>query len=248
MQATGSMSEAFSSPSNVIEFPGWRLRPDRGPELEVQRAVSEERLRIARELHDVVASSFATISVQAGVAVHVLEEQPAQAVEALKAIKSSSKEALGELRAILGMLRTFDDDEARPCAPGLGRLDALAARTTAAGVTTRVRFEGRPRPLPAVVDLTAFRIVQESLSNVLRHAGLAAAVVTISYERDRLTVEVEDDGCGDALSDREPSEGSGNGIAGMCERALGLGGEFEAKPRPEGGFRVRAHLPVLGRS
>jgi signal transduction histidine kinase len=247
MQATGSMSEALSSPSNVIEFPGWRLRPDRSPELEVQHAVSEERLRIARELHDVVASSFATISVQAGVAVHVLEEQPAQAAEALKAIKSTSKEALGELRAILGMLRTFDD-EARPAAPGLGRLDALAARTTAAGVTTQVRFEGRPRPLPAVVDLTAFRIVQESLANVLRHAGPASAVVTISYERDRLTVEVEDDGCGDARSNREPSEGSGNGIAGMGERALALGGEFEAGPRPEGGFRVRARLPVLGRS
>src|SRR5882672_11176477 len=131
------MSEALSHPSNVIEFPGWRLRPDRSADLEVQRAVSDERLRIARELHDVVASSFATISVQAGVAVHVLEEQPAQAVEALKAIKSSSKEALGELRAILGMLRSAEDDAAQPSAPGLGRLDALAARTTASGVTTQ---------------------------------------------------------------------------------------------------------------
>src|SRR5258705_5343855 len=186
----GSMSEALPLPSNVIEFPGWRLRPDPSPELEVQQAVSEERLRIARELHDVVASSFATISVQAGVAVHVLEQQPAQALEALKGIKSASKEAQGELRAILGMLRTFDDDEDLPCAPGIGRLDALAARMTAAGVTTQVRVEGRPRPLPAVVDLTAFRIVQESLSNVLRHAGPASAVVTISYERERLNVEV----------------------------------------------------------
>ena len=242
------MSEALSSPSNVIEFPGWRLRTDRTFGLEVQRAVSEERLRIARELHDVVASSFSTISVQAGVAVHVLEEQPAQAAEALKAIKSASKEALDELRTILGMLRTVEDGEARPSAPGLGRLDSLAARTTAAGVTTRVRIEGRPRPLPAVVDLTAFRIVQESLANVLRHAGPASAVVTISYERDRLAIEIEDDGRGAARSNREESEGSGNGIAGMCERALGLGGEFEAKPRPEGGFRVRARLPVLGRS
>jgi signal transduction histidine kinase len=244
----GSMSEALSSPSNVIEFPGWRLRADRSPELEVQQAVSEERLRIARELHDVVASSFATISVQAGVAVHVLEEQPAQVVEALEAIKSASKEAQDELRAILGMLRSFEDDEVRPSAPGLGRLDALAARTTAAGVTTQVRVEGRTRPLPAAVDLTAFRIVQESLSNVLRHAGPASAVVTISYKRDRLTVEVEDDGCGDARSNGEPSEGSGNGIAGMRERAFALGGEFEAERRPEGGFRVRARLPVLGRS
>jgi signal transduction histidine kinase len=248
MQATESMNEALSSRSNVIEFPGWRLRPDRTPGLEVQRAVSEERLRIARELHDVVASSFSTISVQAGVAVHVLEEQPDQAAEALKAIKSASKEALGELRTILGMLRTVEGDGARPSAPGLGELDGLAARTTAAGVTTRVRIEGRPRPLPAVVDLTAFRIVQESLCNVLRHAGPASAVVTISYQRDRLTIEIEDDGRGAACSNREPSEGSGNGIAGMQERALALGGEFEVSSRPEGGFRVRARLPVLGRS
>jgi signal transduction histidine kinase len=247
MQATG-MSEALSSPSNVIEFPGWRIRTDRSSELEVQRAVSEERLRIARELHDVVASSFATISVQAGVAVHVLDQQSAQAVEALEAIKSASKEALGELRTILGMLRTDDDDAARPSAPGLGRLDALAANTTAAGVPTQVRLEGRPRPVPAVVDLTAFRIVQESLANVLRHAGPASAVVTISYERDRLTIEVADDGRGAARSSCEPSEGSGNGIAGMGERALALGGQFEADARPEGGFRVRASLPVLGRS
>jgi signal transduction histidine kinase len=247
MQAT-QMSEALSSPSNVIEFPAWRLRTDRSSELEVQHAVSEERLRIARELHDVVASSFATISVQAGVAVHVLEEQPAQAAEALKAIKSASKEALGELRTILGMLRAVDDDDARPSTPGLGRLDALAANTTAAGVPTQVRLEGRPRSLPAVVDLTAFRIVQESLANVLRHAGQASAVVTVTYERDRLTIEVADDGLGAARSDREPSEGSGNGIAGMGERALALGGEFEANARPEGGFRVRASLPVLGRS
>jgi signal transduction histidine kinase len=240
------MSEALSYPPNVIEFPGWRVRPDRGADLEVQRAVSDERLRIARELHDVVASSFSTISVHAGVAVHVLEEQPAQAAEALKAIKSASKEALGELRTILGVMRTMDD-EARPSAPGLGRLDSLVARTTAAGVTTQLRFEGRPRPLPAVVDLTAFRIVQEALANVLRHAGPASAVVTIRYERDRLTVEVEDDGCGTARSSRQPSEGSGNGIVGMAERALALGGEFEAELRREGGFRVRASLPVLGR-
>ena len=242
------MSEALSSPSNVIEFPGWRLRADPTSELNVQRAVSEERLRLARELHDVVASSFATISVQAGVAVHVLEEQPTQAMEALKAIKSSSKEALGELRAILGMLRTADEDEAHSSAPGLGRLDALAARTTAAGVTTELRLVGRRRPLPAVVDLTAFRIVQESLTNVLRHAGAASAVVTIGYERDGLTVEVEDDGWGNTRSNREPSEGSGNGIAGMRERVLAIGGEFEAELLPECGFRVRARLPVLGRS
>jgi signal transduction histidine kinase len=242
------MSEALSSHSNVIEFPGWRVRNDLSPQLEARRAVSEERLRIARELHDVVSYSFATINVQAGAAVHVLEEQPEQAAEALKAIKSASKEALGELRTILGMLRTVDGGESRSSAPGLGRLDALAESTTAAGVLTRVRFDGRPRPLPAEVDLTAFRIVQESLANVLRHVGPASVVVTIGYERDRLSVEVEDDGRGDANGSRRRSEGSGHGIAGMRERVLALGGELEAGPRPDGGFRVRASLPLVARS
>jgi signal transduction histidine kinase len=237
----------MSSASNVIEFRRRQTRRDHGAGLDTSRAVSEERVRIARELHDVVAYSFATISVQAGVAAHVLEEQPEQAAEALAAIKSASKEALGELRVILGMLRCVDAVESPLSAPGLARLDALAASTTASGVPTHARVEGRPRQLPSAVDLAAFRIVQESLANILRHAGPASAVVTIRYERDGLTVEVEDDGGGTAGGNCAPSEGSGHGIAGMGERARALGGEFEAGPRPHGGFRVRARLPVLGR-
>jgi signal transduction histidine kinase len=242
-----AMSSAMSSAPNVIEFPGRRLRVDQCRELDARRAASEERMRIARELHDVVGFSFATISVQAGVAVHLLEEQPERAAEALKAIKTASREALGELRTILGMLRQIDDVESQSTAPGLGRLDALADSTTAAGVPTQVRVEGKPRPLPAAVDLAAFRIVQESLANVLRHAGPASAVVTISYERAQLTIQVEDDGRGAASGDRSRSEGSGHGLVGMGERTRELGGEFEAGSRPEAGFRVRAHLPVLGR-
>jgi signal transduction histidine kinase len=232
----------MSSLSNVIEFP---IRGDREGGLESRPVVVAERQRIARELHDVVASGFATISLQAGVAVDVLEEQPQQAVDALRAIRAASKEALDDLRAILGMLRSAD---AGPHAygPGLGRLDALVARMIAAGLSTRIHLVGRPHPLPAAVDLAAYRIVQESLTNVLRHAGRASVVVTITYRRDRLTVEVEDDGSGSA-ADSSRSEGSGHGIVGMRERVSALGGELEAQPLSEGGFRVRASLPVLGR-
>lgn len=211
---------------------------------EVRSRVEAERLRIARELHDVVAYSFATINLQAGVAVHVAEERPEQVVEALHAIKEASGEAMRELRAILGMLRHAGDDEREGAAPGLGGLDALASTTTKAGVLTRVAVRGRPRPLSASVDQAAYRIVQEALANVLRHAGRASAAVTVGYEKQRLIVEIEDDGRGHAGGG--PSDGSGHGIVGMRERALALGGALQAGAGPEGGFRVRASLPFSG--
>jgi signal transduction histidine kinase len=241
------MSEAIPTLSNVIEFPGWRATTDPSSELEVHRAVSEERRRIARELHDVVASSFATITVQTGVATQQLDCHPEQAAEALMAIKSASKQALGELRVILGLLRGGDDVDSGHGAPGLGRVEELAENATAAGVPTQARVLGRPRPLPTAVDLAAFRIVQESLANVVRHAGRSSALIMISYERERLVVEVADDGNGVAADRRCASEGSGYGIAGMRERVHALGGELEAGPRVQGGFRVCARLPVLGR-
>lgn len=232
--------------SNVIEFPGRGSRTDDpARKLETRDAVSEERLRIARELHDVVGYSFATISMQAGAALHVIGEHPDKAIEALSAIKSASKEAVSELRGILGMLRQAEVGAAATT-PGLGRLDRLAESTSAAGVRTHLHVIGRRRPLPATVDLAAFRIVQESLANILRHASAATALVTITYTRDSLIVEVEDDGRGDAGAEASP--GSGHGIAGMRERALAVGGELEAGPRPDRGFHVRARLPVLGRS
>lgn len=234
--------EAMSSLSNVVEFPRRRLFEQPAQEA----AAVEERLRIARELHDVIAYSLGTISVQAGVAIHVFEEQPLQALGALEAIKATSKDALQELRAVLDTLRAEGDGPRGPVA-GLGRLDTVAANTTAAGVPTGARVVGRPRPLPAAVDLAAFRIVQESLANVVRHAGQASAEVTVAYERDRLIVEVVDDGSGVAAVDAGASDGSGHGIAGMRERVHALGGELDAGPLPDGGFRVRASLPVLGR-
>ncbi|MDX6408336.1 MAG: hypothetical protein QOE13_1407 [Gaiellaceae bacterium] len=235
-----------SSAPTVIQFPRPRHQSDPALEREAQRGAAEERVRITRELHDVVSYSLATISVHAGVALHVLEDQPDKAAEALAAIKSASADALSELREILGMLRLAGDSQGGPGVPGLERLDALVDSTTAAGVPTELRVIGRRRPLPAAVDLTAFRIVQEALGNVLRHAGPARAVVTIAYEREALVIEVEDNGSRDAIEGRR-SAGSGSGIAGMRQRALVVGGEVEASPGPDGGFRVGARLPVLGR-
>jgi signal transduction histidine kinase len=235
------MSEALPTPPNVINFP---LRPHKAEHAHddgCRLGVSEERLRIARELHDAVGYGFATISIQADVASRALEQHPEQARLALEGIRSASSQALRELRGVLGMLRSLDDSLASP--QGLTTLDELAATTSAAGLPTRVRIQGHMRSLPPAVDLTVFRIVQESLTNVLRHARAGSAMVTIGYERDCVTVQVDDDGpC--AASSRTP----GYGIAGMRERAAALGGELEAGRRPGGsGFRVRARLPVLGR-
>jgi signal transduction histidine kinase len=209
---------------------------------QVRSYVDAERLHMARELHDIVAYSFATINVQAGVAAHVADDRPEQAAEALRAIQAISGEASRELRALLGMMRSVVRTEASP--HGLARLDALAATTTSAGLPTRVVVSGTPRSLPPAVDRSAYRIAQEALTNALRHAGPATAVVTVRYEPDRLVVEVVDDGHGPMASDAEPEPGSGHGITGMRERALALGGELDAGPRAAGGFRVRVSLPV----
>ena len=208
----------------------------------VRGFVDAERLHIARELHDIVAYSFATISVQAGVAAHVADDRPEQAAEALRSIQEISGEATRELRAMLGVMRTAGRTE--PPLHGLARLDTLAATTTAAGLPTRVVVSGRARSLPPAVDRAAYRIAQEALTNALRHAGPASAVVTVRYEADRLALEVCDDGQGPARTHRELDPGSGHGINGMRERALALGGQLDAGPRSPSGFRVRASLPV----
>jgi signal transduction histidine kinase len=206
--------------------------------------VDAERLRIARELHDVVAFSFATISVQAGVAVHVADKRPEMAAEALRAIRTISGEASSELRAILGVLRRTDAPDAHQAGDRMSRLHTMAATTTGAGLPTRVVVSGRVRPLPPALDRAAYRIVQEALTNALRHAGPAAASVSVVYERDRLVLAVADDGRGGTAGSDEPKPGCGHGIAGMRERALAVGGEFEAGPQLGGGFRVRAALPL----
>jgi len=200
-----------------------------------------ERRLLARDLHDVISYGFATISLQAGVAAYVADELPQQAREALEAITVASKTALEELRVILGALRASD----APYGPevGLERLDSLAETTTRAGVTTRLTVDGRPAAVPALVGRAAYRIVQEALTNVLRHAWGSSATVAVRYEDGHVSIAIEDDGAGPETGGRVP-DGSGFGILGMRERALALGGDLEAGPRPEGGFSVRAYLPV----
>ena len=208
---------------------------------QARRAVDAERLRIARELHDVVAHTMSTINVQAGVAAHVIDQQPEQAAQALEAIRQASKEGLRELRGILNVLRQADEQDERSPAPRLAQLDELVESATRAGLPTSVIIHGRARTLAPTVDLTAYRIVQESLTNALRHAGPTTASVTLSYTDDQLEVEVLDGGRGRV--DRTPP-GAGHGIAGMRERAEAVGGTLIAGPGPDGGFRVQARLPL----
>jgi signal transduction histidine kinase len=203
-----------------------------------RRQSSEERLRIARELHDVLGHHLSLINVQAGVGLHLMDEQPEQARTALLAIKQASAEALREVRSVLGVLRAEDEQAPRAPAPSLANLAALADD---AGARTVV--EGEPRELPAELDRAAYRIAQEALTNVRRHAGACAtATVTIGYRPDGLTVRVADDGPGGATD--VDYESAGNGIAGMRARATALGGTLTAGPGPAGGFEVEARLPT----
>jgi YD repeat-containing protein len=208
--------------------------------------VDEERLRIARELHDVVAHTMATINVQAGVAAHVLADRPDAAAQALNSIKAASKDGLRELRAILNVLRQADDADLTQPAPGLAQLDTLIAGTAQAGLATSLRVTGEARPLPAAADLAAYRIVQESLTNAIRHAGPATATVSLSYDDAGLRIEVADTGRGSGASHAAGSEGSGHGLIGMRERAASVGGVVQAGPAAEGGYRVTARLPLDG--
>jgi signal transduction histidine kinase len=233
----------------VAEIEDRAARAERTREQEARRRVDAERLRIARELHDVLGHGIATISIQAGVAAHVLHDRPEEAEQALNTIKATSREALHELRGILGVLRPAGEAEPRDPAPGLGQLDALLAGTNDAGLATRVVVSGERRPLPATVDLAAYRIVQESLTNVLRHAGQAHALVGIAYDDAQVAITVEDDGHAPQAPARAARNGhdparAGHGIAGMRERAHALGGDLEAQTRAEGGFRVHARLPI----
>jgi len=221
-------------------------------EQDARRRLDEERLRIARELHDVVAHTMATINVQAGVAAHVLSSRPEVAAESLQAIKTASKEGLRELRAILNVLRQADDADPTQPAPGIAQLGALIDRARRAGLETTCTVTGDPVPLPAAVDLAAYRIVQESLTNAIRHAGPATAAVSVGYRHDELRIEVTDTGRGPAAdtgASEGPSEGpsEGHGLAGMRERAATVGGTLETGPGPAGGFRVVARLPLGGR-
>jgi signal transduction histidine kinase len=227
---------------------------ERAREELARTAVIEERLRIARELHDVVAHSMSIIAVQSGVGAHVLDSQPEEARKALDAVEVTSRQALTEMRRLLGVLR----QEAEPAgsltpSPGLAEVDALAAEVAKAGARVEVRIEGTRPELPLGLDLSAYRIVQEALTNVVRHAGPATAWVRIRYAADAVDLEVVDDGLVSAFgrqesdSDRQnrrSGRSAGHGILGMRERAALYGGTLDAGPLPGGGFRVAAHLPV----
>ena len=216
-------------------------------EAEAARRVAEERLRIARDLHDTVAHSMATITVQAGSALHVLGDRDEKLRGALTAIRETSKHALREMRATLGQLRQGTGNGAIQVTPGgLDRLPALRDAVTAAGAPVTIAVEGERRPLPPSVDEVAYRIVQESLTNVLRHAGPAArATVRLCYEPAALGISVVDDGAGASAAPDGNGLGAGHGLTGMAERAAAVGGEVTAGPRGEGGFEVSARLPLV---
>lgn len=211
---------------------------------EARRMVDEERLRIARELHDVVAHSIVTISVQAGMAAHIFDTQPEQARAAIGEIRKLSKETLQELRTTLGYLRTADNDqESRTPSPGMDQIEPLIGRMRAAGLRIRVQTRGTSRALPAAVDLIAYRIIQEALTNVVKHVGGAIVEVDLGFESDRFEIRVIDDGRG-VSPISEVSDGTQHGLLGMRERAAAVGGKFSAGPRDGGGFEVCATLPI----
>jgi signal transduction histidine kinase len=210
----------------------------------IRQSVDDERLRVAQEVHDIVGHGLAAIKMQADVALHVLARKPDQAEVALEAISRTSGQALDELRSTLAMVRRTGTDAGRSPVPGLARLDELRRRMAEAGVHVRLENSGEPlAALPLAVDLTGYRIIQESLTNVLRHSGAGQAVVGIRYEAESVLITIAN-----AVTGYSPGDG-GFGIPGMRERVLALGGEFAAGPSPgHDGFEVRARLPTGGPS
>jgi signal transduction histidine kinase len=224
---------------------------------EAERAVAEERLRIARELHDVVAHAMSVVAVQSGVAAHVLDQRPDDARTMLATINDVSRDALDEMRRMLGVLRAGSGDEAgdgtgaraprgAELAPAatLGDLPGLVGTVRSAGLEVDLAIDGDRAPLPAGVELSAYRIVQEALTNVLKHAGPAKVAVHVNYGAEALAVEVVDDGRGaSTLASGVGDAAGGHGLVGMHERVLALGGTLDVGPRRGGGFRVAATLP-----
>jgi signal transduction histidine kinase len=241
----------------VVAFRMWHLHlrevEQRAEEAErtrdevARRRAVEERLRIARDLHDSLTHSISVIRVQAGVAVHLARKRGEEVPAALLAITQASADAARELRATLSVLRNGDPDGGT----GLGQLAGLVTRAQAAGLTVTVTVSGAERPLPPEVDQAAYRIVQEALTNVSRHAGTASASVRLRYAPETLTVQVDNDAPGEtrppedgAPAEPEPATARGLGLIGMRERVATLGGRLDAGPRDQGGFRVRAELPT----
>lgn len=222
-------------------------KAERTREEEARRRVAEERLRIARDLHDVVAHHIALVNVQAGVAAHVMDKRPDQAKEALAHVREASRSALNELRATVGLLRQSGDPEApTEPAPGLDRLDELVGTFRSAGQHVEVARADGDTKLPAAVDLAAYRVIQEALTNVQKHAGTEAkAEVSVVRVGPNIEITVLDNGAGEY---DEPADGGGHGLLGMRERVTALRGTLTTGPRYGGGFRVHAILPVKTRS
>ena len=218
---------------------------ERAREELARRAVTEERLRLARELHDVVAHAMSVIAVQSGVGAHVAASRPQEVGKALAAIEATSRAALIELRRLLGVLRQDGEPQASLTpAPGLANLEGLLAEVAKTGLAVKLQVHGTRPSLPAGVDLSAYRIVQEALTNVVKHAGPARAQVTVGYHDQNVTVEVTDDGRGAMTSASDGRVGSGHGLIGMRERVAAFGGNLEVGPGLDGGFRVAARLPL----
>jgi signal transduction histidine kinase len=205
---------------------------------QARTALQQERARIARELHDVVAHAISMIVVQAGASEQIVAEDPERARASFRSIRAAGSEALGEMRRLLGVLREDGDELALDPQPGLAGVDALVAQARAVGLSVELHVGGTCQPLSPGLDLTAYRIVQEALTNVRKHAGAQRAQVRVDY-RDALEIEVVDDG-----REMTTVNGSGHGLVGMRERVALYGGTLDAGPRPGGGFRVRAVLPI----
>ncbi|HSZ43702.1 MAG TPA: sensor histidine kinase [Streptosporangiaceae bacterium] len=221
----------------------------RSREDEYRRRASEDRVRIARDLHDVLAHNISVINVQANTALHLMDRQPDRAKEALTAIHGVSRQALAELRAVLGVLRDGDQADGgapRTPSPGLARLADLLSSVRFAGLDAQLSVEGEARPLPAPADIAAYRIVQEALTNTARHSAATSVTVCVRYEPAGVELLVTDAGpalVAAAIVAGPPAVSPGHGITGMAERVRELGGTFEAGPQPAGGFRVLAWLP-----
>ena len=208
-------------------------------EARAREAVAEERARLARELHDSVGHALNVVVLHAGAAQRVIEKKPELAREALQSIETAGRQALGDIERMLGILRARDEETSYDVAPGLGQLEELCRQVREAGLPVTLTVSGEPRPLPASLDLTAYRIVQEALTNTLKHAGRTQATVLVGYEDAGLVIEVLDDGRGATPA----TATGGRGLLGMRERVATFRGELEAGPRAEGGFGVRARLP-----
>jgi signal transduction histidine kinase len=252
LAATGKDSVMFAAFSALLQLTVWiaadgiRRRRAYSASLRerlLREALAEQRLQIARELHDIVSHAMSVVAVQAGVGSHLIASRPDEAAKSLHAIEATARAALSETRSLLSVMRDDDFDPAsRSPAPGLGSLHALVQQVANAGQPVTLRLEGRPRALPQTLELSVYRVVQEALTNVVRHAAPATATVVIRFDDNgSVIVEVTDDG---RHAGSKRGDGRGHGLAGMRERVSLLGGELSAGPRAGGGYQVTARLPA----